>query len=134
LRRATVPPVRRALLTMRAVLASPRRVALLIAGYTLATLLATWCLQACLVAFGGSVSYWSLLAVNIGVVTVASIVPIPGGGTAVGTVGLSAALVTFGVPEQVAVATALVNQLVYYYVPAIPGWFATKHLIDHDYL
>ncbi|HXY93218.1 MAG TPA: lysylphosphatidylglycerol synthase transmembrane domain-containing protein, partial [Acidimicrobiia bacterium] len=133
-RGATLPPVRRAMTTMRTVLVSPRRLTLLIGGYTLATLLSTWCLQACLVAFGGSVSYWSLLAVNIGVVTVASIVPIPGGGTAVGTVGLSAALVAFGVPTQVAVATALANQLVYYYVPAFPGWFATKHLIRHDYL
>jgi undecaprenyl-diphosphatase len=133
-RGATLPPVRRAVITMRTALLSPRRFALLIGGYVLATLLSTWCLQACLVAFGGSVSYWSLLAVNIGVVTVASIVPIPGGGTAVGTVGLSAALVAFGVPEQIAVATALSNQLVYYYLPAIPGWFATKNLIRRDYL
>jgi uncharacterized membrane protein YbhN (UPF0104 family) len=75
-----------------------------------------------------------LLAANVGVVTVASIVPIPGGGTAVGTVGLSAVLVSFGVREQVAVATALANQLVYYYLPALPGWFATKHLIRREYL
>jgi uncharacterized membrane protein YbhN (UPF0104 family) len=134
LRGATLPPLRRAMVTLRTVLVSPRRLTLLLGGYALATLLSTWCLQACLVAFGGSVSFWSLLAVNIGVVTVASIVPIPGGGTAVGTVGLSAALVAFGVPEQVAVATALANQLVYYYLPAFPGWFATKHLIRHDYL
>jgi uncharacterized membrane protein YbhN (UPF0104 family) len=133
-RQATVPPVRRAASTMRAVLRSPRRLTLLIGGNALATLLATGCLQACLSAFGGSASFWSLLAANIGVVTVASIVPIPGGGTAVGTVGLSAVLVSFGVREQVAVATALTNQLVYYYLPAIPGWFATKHLIRHDYL
>jgi hypothetical protein len=26
------------------------------------------------------------------------------------------------------------NQVVYYYLPAIPGWFATKHLFRHDYL
>jgi uncharacterized membrane protein YbhN (UPF0104 family) len=116
------------------VIRSPRRLTLLVGGYALATLLATWCLQAVLVAYGGSVSFWSLLAVNIGVVTVASIVPIPGGGTAVGTVGLSAALVAFGVPEHVAVATALMNQLVYYYIPALPGWFATKHLIRGEYL
>ena len=133
-RHAAIPPIRRAATTMQVVLRSPRRLTLLIGGYALATLLSTWCLQACLVAFGGSVSYWSLLAANIGVMTVASIVPIPGGGTAVGTVGLSAILVSFGVPEEVAVATALMNQLVYYYFPAIPGWFATKHLFRHDYL
>ncbi len=134
LRHATLPPIRRAAATMQVVLRSPRRLGLLIGGYALATLLATWCLQACLVAFGGSASYWSLLAANIGVMTVASAVPIPGGGTAVGTVGLSAVLVSFGVAEQVAVATALTNQLIYYYLPAIPGWFATRHLFRHDYL
>jgi uncharacterized membrane protein YbhN (UPF0104 family) len=134
LRRATLPPVRRAAATLRNVVRSPRRLCLLLGGYALAILLATGCLQACLLAFGGSVSFWSLLAANIAVVTVASIVPIPGGGTAVGTVGLSAVLVSFGVHEEVAVATALVNQLVYAYLPAIPGWFATRHLFRHDYL
>jgi uncharacterized membrane protein YbhN (UPF0104 family) len=100
----------------------------------LATLLSTACLAACVAAFGASVSFWSLLAANIAVVTVASIVPIPGGGTAVGTVGLSAVLVSLGIPDHVAVAASLTNQLIYYYLPAIPGWFATKHLFRQDYL
>ena len=113
---------------------SPRQVALLIGGNVLAALLATWCLQACLLAFGGHVSFWPLLAANVGVVTVASIVPIPGGGNAVGTVGLAAVLVAFGVQKDVAVATVLTNQLIYFYFPALPGWFATEHLIRHDYL
>ena len=134
LRRVAVPPVQRATSTMRAVLRSPYKVALLIGGNVVATLLSTACLFACVAAFGGDASFWALLAANIAVVTVASIVPIPGGGTAVGTVGLSAALVSFGVPEQVAVAASLANQLIYYYLPAIPGWFATRHLFRHDYL
>jgi len=68
------------------------------------------------------------------VVTIASIVPIPGGGTAVGTVGLAAALVALGVHRDVAVAAVLANQLIYYYLPAVPGWFATEHLVRRDYL
>ena len=68
------------------------------------------------------------------VITVASTVPIPGGGTAVGTVGLTAVLVAFGVRSDIAVATSLANQLIYFYVPAIPGWFATRHLVRRDYL
>jgi uncharacterized membrane protein YbhN (UPF0104 family) len=134
LRHAATPPLRRAASTLQIVLRSPRRMALLIGGYALAILLSTFCLQACLLAFGGSASFWSLLAANVGVMTVASVVPIPGGGTAVGTVGLSAVLVSFGVAEQVAVATVLANQLVYYYLPAVPGWFATKHLVRGGYL
>ena len=83
-------------------LRSPRHLALLVGGNVVATIMSTWCLQLCLIAFGGHVSFWALLAANVGVVTIASIVPIPGGGTAVGTVGLSAVLVSFGVPKEIA--------------------------------
>ncbi len=92
IRRAVVGPLRRAATTMAVVVRSPRQLVLLVGGNVLATLLATWCLQACLVAFGGHISFWPLLAANVGVVTIASIVPIPGGSNAVGTVGLAAAL------------------------------------------
>jgi uncharacterized membrane protein YbhN (UPF0104 family)/tRNA A-37 threonylcarbamoyl transferase component Bud32 len=134
IRRAVMPPVIRAASTIWAAVRSPRQLALLIGGNVLAALLAAWCLDASLLAFGGHVSFWPLLAANVGVITIASIVPIPGGGTAVGTVGLTAVLVAFGVREEIAVATALANQLIYFYVPAIPGWFATRHLAHRDYL
>jgi hypothetical protein len=52
----------------------------------------------------------------------------------VGTVGLSAVMVASGVREDIVVATVLANQLIYFYVPAIPGWFATRHLARQDYL
>ncbi len=134
LRNAVMPPLVRALTTIWTAVRSPHQLVLLIGGNVMATLLSTWCLMACLLAFGAHTSFWGLLAANIGVVTIASIVPIPGGGTAVGTVGLSAVLVSFGVSRDVAVAAVLANQLVYYYLPAIPGWFATRHLAQHDYL
>jgi uncharacterized membrane protein YbhN (UPF0104 family) len=129
-----VPQLRRAVATMWDALRSPGHLALLIVGNVVATVMATWCLALCLLAFGGHVSFWALLAANVGVVTIASIVPIPGGGTAVGTVGLSAVLVSFGVPREVAVAGVLANQLIFYYLPAIPGWFATRDLVRRDYL
>ncbi len=134
LRARVVPPVSHAARTMADALRSPGLVALLIGGNVVATIMSTWCLELCLVAFGGHVSFWALLAANVGVVTIASIVPVPGGGTAVGTVGLSAVLVSFGVPKEIAVAAVLANQLVYYYLPAVPGWFATRDLIRRDYL
>ncbi len=134
LRAKLLPPVSRATATMAEALRSPWHLALLIAGNVVATLMSTWCLAACLVAFGGHASFWALLAANVGVVTIASIVPVPGGGTAVGTVGLSAVLVSFGVPKDIAVAAVLANQLVFYYLPAIPGWFATRDLMRRDYL
>ena len=60
--------------------------------------------------------------------------PIPGGNTAVSTVGMSGALTAFGVSTEVAVAAVLANQLVADYIPAIPGWFATNDMLHHDYL
>lgn len=134
LRRRALPPLSRASQTISEALRSPRQLALLVGGNVAATLLSTWCLQLCLIAFGGHVSFWALLAANVGVVTIASIVPVPGGGTAVGTVGLSAVLVSFGVAKDVAVAAVLANQLVFYYLPALPGWFATRDLVRRDYL
>ncbi len=134
LRKRVMPPLSRATTTVADALRSPGHVALLVGGNVVATVMSTWCLEACLLAFGGQVSFWALLAANVGVVTIASIVPIPGGGTAVGTVGLSAVLVTFGVPKEIAVAGVLANQLIFYYLPAVPGWFATRHLVRVDYL
>jgi undecaprenyl-diphosphatase len=134
LRTRVVPPLSRGAHTIVDSVRSPGLVALLIGGNVVATIMSTWCLQLCLLAFGGHVSFWALLAANVAVVTIASIVPIPGGGTAVGTVGLSAVLVSFGLPKEVAVAGVLANQLVYYYLPAVPGWFATRHLVRRDYL
>jgi uncharacterized membrane protein YbhN (UPF0104 family) len=134
LRNRVGPPLRRAAGTVTDALRSPGHLTLLIGGNVVATLLSTWCLQFCLAAFGGAASFWALLAANVGVVTIASIVPVPGGGTAVGTVGLSAVLVSFGVPKEIAVAAVLANQLVFYYLPAIPGWFATRDLVRRDYL
>jgi len=134
LRAKVLPPLSRATSTMAEALRSPQHLALLIVGNVVALVLSTWCLQACLIAFGGHVSFWALLAANVGVVTIASIVPVPGGGTAVGTVGLSAVLVSFGVAKDVAVAAVLANQLVFYYLPAIPGWFATRDLVRREYL
>jgi uncharacterized membrane protein YbhN (UPF0104 family) len=88
----------------------------------------------CIVAFGGDVSYWTVLALNIFIGTIASLVPIPGGGTAVSSVGMSGALTAVGVSTEVAVAAVLANQLVANFIPAVPGWFATKNLMNDGYL
>lgn len=71
---------------------------------------------------------------NIFLGTLASLVPIPGGSTAVASVGLSGALVAFGVPKEVAVAVVLTNQLVVNYLPAVPGWFATTRLVRRGFV
>jgi uncharacterized membrane protein YbhN (UPF0104 family) len=91
-------------------------------------------LSACLVAFGAHASVWSVIAVAVGISGIAALVPIPGGGTAVSAVGMSGALVALGVPQVAAVGAVLANQVVATYLPAIPGWFATRDLVKRDHL
>jgi undecaprenyl-diphosphatase len=134
MRKAALPPLKQAAATLWGALRSPRQLSLLISGNVISTVLYGFCLMACIEAFGHSPTIWSLLVANIGVSTLASLVPIPGGSTAVTTVGLSGALTAFGVSTEVAVSAVLTQQLVVNYVPAVLGWFATKDLLDHDYL
>jgi undecaprenyl-diphosphatase len=134
LRRHFLVPAEHAVDSVLAALRSPSRLALLVTGNLLATVLVTLSLLACVRAYGHGVNFWSLLAVQITVSTVASLVPLPGGGTAVGSVGLTGALALFGVPQDVAVAAVLTNQVVATYLPAIPGWIATQRLTRRDLL
>jgi glycosyltransferase 2 family protein len=131
-RRAVLPPVRQATSTLAAVFRSPRQLAFLSAGFGGAAVVYAFCLLACLKAFGTGLSVWTLLALWIAVQTIASIVPVPGGGTALSSVGMSGVMTGFGLPTEAAVAAVLVNQLVVNYLPAVPGWFATEHLIRND--
>ncbi len=129
LRAAIVPPVVSAASTIWAAVRSPSRLALLILGNFGVSIVYAFVLLACIAAYGGSVDYWSLLAANIGISTIASLVPVPGGNTAVASIGMSGALVALGVPEAVAVAAILTQQLVVSYIPAFPGWLASNDLL-----
>jgi uncharacterized membrane protein YbhN (UPF0104 family)/tRNA A-37 threonylcarbamoyl transferase component Bud32 len=134
LRKQVLPPVKSAVTTMRNALRSPRRVFELLAGNIVNALMYATVMLFCIYAFGGSINFWTLLAINIFVGTIASLVPIPGGGTAVSAVGMSGALTAVGVSTEVAVAAVLANQLVANFIPAVPGWFATNNLLHDDYL
>jgi glycosyltransferase 2 family protein len=133
-RKLVLPPLTSAYTTIREALRSPKRVALLLGGNAVNSLMYAWIMLICIEAFGGSVNYWTVLALNIFIGTIASLVPIPGGGTAVASVGMSGALTAVGVPTEVAVAAVLANQLVANFIPAVPGWFATKNLMDDGFL
>jgi uncharacterized membrane protein YbhN (UPF0104 family) len=134
LRRMVLPPLKSATVTILAATRSPKRVALLLGGNAINAIMYGAVMACCIEAFGGSINFFTLLALNIFIGTIASLVPIPGGNTAVSTVGMSGALTAFGVPTEVAVAAVLANQLVANYIPAIPGWFATNDMLHHDYL
>src|SRR5436305_5716036 len=106
----------------------------MVGGNLLTTVLYGLCLMACIAAYGKGLPFFTLLAVNIGVSTIAGLVPVPGGGAAISAIGLSGVLSAFGIAESVAVAAVLTNQLVVTYLPAVPGWFATRNLLERDYL
>jgi len=134
IRRAVLPPIQRALATVWAAVKTPSRVVLLIGGNVVAQCLYAASLLACLHAYGASINFWTLLALNIGISVIASLVPIPGGGTAVRAVGLAGMVTAFGVPAAAASAAVLTHQLAVTYVPAIPGWFATNDLVKKGLL
>ncbi len=134
LRNKVLPPLKSALATIWEATRSPRRLALLVSGNLVYVLLSGFVLLTCIAAFGGHIDYWTLLAMNIGIGTIASLVPIPGGGTAVGSVGMTAALAAAGVATPIAVAAVLAQQLVFNFIPAVPGWFATNDLLRAGYL
>ncbi|HWC39946.1 MAG TPA: lysylphosphatidylglycerol synthase domain-containing protein [Acidimicrobiales bacterium] len=134
IRRTVLPPLHQAASTLWAAMRSPRQLLLLLGGNAVATFVTSFVLLTCLEAYGAHLSVWTLLVVNIAVGTIASLVPIPGGPTAVGAIGISGALVTLGVANEKAVAAVLTYQVVNTFLPAVPGWFATRDMIDHDYL
>jgi undecaprenyl-diphosphatase len=134
IRHRVLPPIRRALATVWSAVKTPSRVALLIGGNVVAQCLYASSLLACVHAYGSSINFWTLLALNIGISVIASLVPIPGGGTAVSAVGLAGMMTAFGVPAAVASAAVLTHQLAVTYLPAIPGWFATNDLVKKGML
>jgi undecaprenyl-diphosphatase len=134
LRNYVVPPTKAAAATLWAAIRSPRRVALLLGGNAINALMYAAVYMCCIAAFGGSINFWTLLSLNIIISTLASLVPIPGGNTAVSSVGMSGALAAVGVPTEIAVAAVLADQLVASFLPAVPGWWATNNLLHDDYL
>ncbi len=125
----SLKPIKLGLATIVDTLRSPRQLALLLSGKAGASLLYGACLLACIQAFDADVSYWTALAVSIGVSSVAAVIPLPGGNTGAGTVGVTGVLVALGVNSQTALAVSIANQLAVNYIPAIPGWFATRDLL-----
>jgi undecaprenyl-diphosphatase len=134
LREAVLPPVKRALRTVWAAVKTPARLALLIGGNIAAQCLYVASLLVCLLAFGVSANFWTLLAVNIGVSLIASLVPFPGGGNVVSVVGTAGILHALGLPAAAASAGVLAQQVAVTFVPAVPGWFATRDLLRKNML
>lgn len=81
-RKGALRPLARAAGTVREVVRSPKRLTLLLTGNIGAYVLYAFALQTDLIAFDAHLSFWTLLALSIGLGALGAIVPIAGGGTA----------------------------------------------------
>ena len=71
--------------------------------------------------------------INVSVALLSGLIPVPGGiGVTEG--GLTYGLVQVGLPEEVALAAALMYRLASFYLPPIWGFFAMRWLERHDHL
>ncbi len=134
IRRRVVEPARSAWGIVRSVARSPRQLSQLVLGWAGNALLYALVLYCCVAAFGPPVNFWTVVLINTGVSTLAFAVPVPGGSTAVSSVGVAGALAAAGASQEVAVAASLAYQVTATFVPAVPGWVAFRNLLDHDYL
>ncbi len=130
LRNQVLDRIRPALVNLRdtvASLRSPIRVAkLLLANLAVEVLFAST-LGLVLVALGSSLSLGTLLAVNVSVSFIASVIPVPGG-IGISEAALMVGLTAAGIDEATAFAAAICYRLCTYYLPPIWGWFAFHRL------
>jgi uncharacterized protein (TIRG00374 family) len=90
-------------------------------------------LGACVLAFGHRLTLAELILTYTVVSLFAGFMPVPGG-MGVAEAGYTAALVALGIPNPVAVSTAIAFRLVTYYLPPVWGSLAMRWLRRHDYL
>jgi len=133
-RAKVIQPLESAWETISAVARSPRQIFELVLGWASNALLYAFVLYCCVAAFGPPVNFWTIVVINTAVSTLAFAVPVPGGATAVSSVGVAGALTAVGASQEVAVAASLAYQVTATFIPAVPGWFAFRNLLDLDYL
>lgn len=111
----------------------PSKVAMIVGGNLVAQILFAMILGACLLAFGHRLTLAELILTYTVVSLFAGFMPVPGG-MGVAEAGYTAALVALGIPNPVAVSTAIAFRLVTYYLPPIWGGLAMRWLRRHDYV
>ena len=111
----------------------PAKLAEGIGGALLLTAAYIFCLDASVLAFGGSVALSSVAVVYLTGSAIGSAVPTPGGIGAV-EAALSAGLTAAGMPGAKAIGAVLVFRLVTFWLPVPIGWVAMHYLQKHDAL
>lgn len=116
-----------------AVLKSPAKFALLLGGSILTELLHAVAMGLCLRALGLSAPFAALLVVTAFIRFVSGVSPIPGG-LGIAEAGLTAGLVSIGVPVEFAFSAAMLYRLCTFYVPPAYGWVVLGVLRKREYL
>jgi uncharacterized membrane protein YbhN (UPF0104 family) len=111
----------------------PSKVAMIVGGNLATQVLYAMVLGACVLAFGHRLTLAELILTYTVVSLFAGFMPVPGG-MGVAEAGYTAALVALGIPNPVAVSTAIAFRLVTYYLPPVWGSLAMRWLRRHDYL
>ena len=111
----------------------PAKLAVGIGGALLLTAAYIFCLDASVLAFGGSVALASVAVVYLTGSAIGSAVPTPGGVGAV-EAALSAGLTAAGMPGAEAIGAVLLFRLATFWLPVPIGWAAMNYLQRHDAL
>ncbi|GII77385.1 membrane protein [Sphaerisporangium rufum] len=115
------------------VLQSPRKIIEGLSGTMLLTLAFVVCLDACVRAFGGSLSFTAVALVFLAGNAIGSAAPTPGGLGAV-EASLYLGLTLAGLPGPVATSAVLLFRLLTFWLPVLPGWASFTWLQRHNAL
>jgi glycosyltransferase 2 family protein len=133
LRQRIAPAIGQVIPRLLDVAQRPAKLAESLGGALLLTGCYILCLQAAVLAVGGSVSLASVAVVYLTGSALGSAVPTPGGVGAV-EAALSAGLTAAGLPGATAVSAVLLFRLMTFWLPVPLGWAALAYLQRHDAL
>ncbi|MER7505073.1 lysylphosphatidylglycerol synthase transmembrane domain-containing protein [Nonomuraea pusilla] len=115
------------------VLQSPRKMVEGCVGTLMITIAFIVCLDACVSAFGGTLSFTAVAVVYLTANAIGSAAPTPGGLGAVEgalTLGLTVA----GLSPELATSAVLLHRLLTFWLPVLPGWASFTYLQRHEAL
>ncbi|AWS49163.1 lysylphosphatidylglycerol synthase transmembrane domain-containing protein [Streptosporangium sp. 'caverna'] len=115
------------------VIQSPRKIVQGFTGTLLLTIFFVVCLDACVHAFGGSLSFAAVAIVFLAGNAIGSAAPTPGGLGAVEG-ALSLGLTLSGLTYEVATSAVLLFRLLTFWLPVLPGWASFTYLQRHEAL
>nr|WP_188283327.1 lysylphosphatidylglycerol synthase transmembrane domain-containing protein [Streptomyces sp. CBMA29] len=98
-----------------------------IGGTLMLTVTFVICLDGCVRAFGGHLSYAAIAVVFLAGNALGSAAPTPGGVGAV-ELALTGGLIAAGLPKEVATPAVLFFRLLTFWLPVLPGWVSFHHL------